>query len=64
MSEKIDNSKYRKTKLKEFILKLHGGESQKTVFNGFQSIGCRCLQDLYTFWQVYSLEQLPSRLHW
>ncbi len=37
MSEKIDNSKYRKTKLKEFILKLHGGESQKTVFNGFQS---------------------------
>jgi len=27
MSEQIDNSKYRKTKLKEFILKLHGGES-------------------------------------
>ena len=42
MSEKIDNSKYRKTKLKEFILKLHGGESQKTVFNGFQSKAKLC----------------------
>jgi len=31
MSKQIDNSKYRKTKLKEIILKLHGGESQKTV---------------------------------
>jgi DUF438 domain-containing protein len=31
MSEKIDNSNYRKTKLKELILKLHKGESQETV---------------------------------
>ena len=31
MSEKIDNSKYRKTKLKELILKLHKGESEKSV---------------------------------
>jgi len=31
MSQKIDNSKYRKTKLKELILKLHAGESQEAV---------------------------------
>jgi DUF438 domain-containing protein len=31
MSGKIDNSKYRKTKLKELILRLHGGASQKTI---------------------------------
>ncbi len=31
MSEKIDNSKYRKAKLKKLILKLHDGESQETV---------------------------------
>lgn len=31
MSEHIDNSKIRKTKLKELILKLHQGESQETV---------------------------------
>jgi len=31
MSEHIDNSKFRKSKLKELILKLHHGESQETV---------------------------------
>ncbi len=31
MSEHIDNSKFRKTKLKELILKLHQGGSQETV---------------------------------
>jgi DUF438 domain-containing protein len=31
MSEQIDNSKYRKTRLKELILKLHEGESEKSV---------------------------------
>ena len=31
MSEHIDNSKFRKTKLKELILKLHHGGSQETV---------------------------------
>lgn len=31
MSEQIDNSKYRKAKLKELILKLHSGESQDNV---------------------------------
>jgi len=31
MSEHIDNSKYRKTKLKELILKLHEGGSQEEV---------------------------------
>jgi hypothetical protein len=31
MSELIDNSKYRKGKLKELILKLHGGEDPKKV---------------------------------
>ncbi|MBN2634958.1 MAG: DUF438 domain-containing protein [Prolixibacteraceae bacterium] len=31
MSEHIDNSKFRKTKLKELILKLHHGESQESV---------------------------------
>jgi DUF438 domain-containing protein len=31
MSEQIDNSKYRKTRLKELILKLHQGESEDTV---------------------------------
>jgi DUF438 domain-containing protein len=31
MSEQIDNSKYRKTRLKELILKLHGGESEDAV---------------------------------
>lgn len=31
MSEHIDNSKIRKAKLKELILKLHQGESQETV---------------------------------
>jgi len=31
MSEQIDNSQFRKTKLKELILKLHAGESQETV---------------------------------
>lgn len=33
MSEHIDNSKYRKSKLKELILKLHSGGSQETVRN-------------------------------
>ena len=31
MSKQIDNSKYRKEKLKELILKLHSGESQDSV---------------------------------
>jgi DUF438 domain-containing protein len=31
MSEQIDNSKFRKSQLKELILKLHGGESENTV---------------------------------
>ncbi len=31
MSKQIDNSKYRKAKLKELILKLHSGESQERV---------------------------------
>jgi hypothetical protein len=31
MSEHIDNSKFRKAKLKELILKLHHGESQESV---------------------------------
>jgi len=31
MSEQMDNSKYRKSKLKELILKLHKGESQESV---------------------------------
>lgn len=31
MSEQIDNSKYRKSKLKELILKLHKGESKESV---------------------------------
>lgn len=31
MSEQIDNSKFRKSKLKELILKLHKGESENTV---------------------------------
>ncbi|MFP4025720.1 MAG: DUF438 domain-containing protein [Thiohalospira sp.] len=31
MSENIDNSKFRKAKLKELILKLHEGESEETV---------------------------------
>lgn len=31
MSEHLDNSKYRKAKLKELILKLHHGESQESV---------------------------------
>jgi uncharacterized protein len=31
MSENIDNSKFRKAKLKELILKLHEGESQEQV---------------------------------
>ncbi len=31
MSEHIDNSKFRKSKLKELILKLHHGESQESV---------------------------------
>ena len=31
MSEQIDNSKYRKSRLKELILKLHAGESEDTV---------------------------------
>jgi len=31
MSDRIDNSKYRKAKLKELILKLHDGESQAGV---------------------------------
>jgi len=31
MSEHLDNSKFRKSKLKELILKLHHGESQETV---------------------------------
>ncbi|MFW6289494.1 MAG: DUF438 domain-containing protein [Mariniphaga sp.] len=31
MSENIDNSKFRKAKLKELILKLHAGESQEEV---------------------------------
>jgi hypothetical protein len=31
MSEFIDNSKYRKEKLKELILKLHSGENEETV---------------------------------
>jgi DUF438 domain-containing protein len=31
MSKQIDNSKYRKAKLKELILKLHSGESQEQV---------------------------------
>jgi DUF438 domain-containing protein len=31
MSEQIDNSKFRKSRLKEIILKLHAGESEKTV---------------------------------
>lgn len=31
MSEHIDNSKFRKSKLKELILKLHQGESEETV---------------------------------
>ena len=31
MSDKIDNSKYRKAKLKELILKLHAGESEDSV---------------------------------
>jgi uncharacterized protein len=31
MSENIDNSKFRKAKLKELILKLHEGESQEEV---------------------------------
>src|SRR5210317_834550 len=31
MSEHLDNSKYRKSKLKELILKLHEGGSQETV---------------------------------
>ncbi len=31
MSEHIDNSKFRKSKLKELILKLHQGDSQETV---------------------------------
>ena len=31
MSEQIDNSKYRKSRLKELILKLHAGESENTV---------------------------------
>jgi hypothetical protein len=33
MSEQIDNSKYRKAKLKELILKLHDGESLEDVKN-------------------------------
>jgi uncharacterized protein len=33
MSENIDNSKFRKAKLKELILKLHEGESQEQVRN-------------------------------
>jgi len=31
MSEQIDNSQFRKSRLKELILKLHEGESQETV---------------------------------
>jgi len=31
MSEQLDNSKYRKTRLKELILKLHDGESEDAV---------------------------------
>ena len=31
MSEHINNSKFRKAKLKELILKLHHGESQESV---------------------------------
>jgi DUF438 domain-containing protein len=31
MSEQIDNSKYRKSRLKELILKLHKGESEESV---------------------------------
>jgi len=31
MSEHIDNSKFRKAKLKQLILKLHHGESQESV---------------------------------
>ena len=31
MSELIDNSSFRKTKLKELILKLHKGEEPQTV---------------------------------
>jgi uncharacterized protein len=31
MSEHLDNSKFRKAKLKELILKLHHGESQESV---------------------------------
>jgi len=31
MSEQIDNSKFRKSRLKELILKLHAGESENTV---------------------------------
>ncbi|MCK5079200.1 MAG: DUF438 domain-containing protein, partial [Bacteroidales bacterium] len=31
MSEHIDNSKFRKSKLKELILKLHEGEDQEQV---------------------------------
>lgn len=31
MSKQIDNSRYRKAKLKELILKLHSGESQESV---------------------------------
>lgn len=35
MSEQIDNSKFRKLRLKELILKLHTGESEKTVREEF-----------------------------
>jgi DUF438 domain-containing protein len=31
MSEHLDNSKFRKAKLKELILKLHEGESENEV---------------------------------
>ena len=31
MSEQLDNSQFRKTRLKELILKLHQGESQEAV---------------------------------